>query len=191
MLGCLAALVAGLVSPVTDASGRDGIRIRGEILEVRCGEDRQVALCRVGDQRALVDLTGASIFVNGEPARCGALQPGRRFAAFGRFVSREPLTFDACVFVSRAENERVTTVCGEIARVSASGELLIIIVPEIRQVLVKTDPDITRFSLNGERATIGDLAPGMRACATGILNRADPNPIMRPTRRVEARSGDR
>jgi len=187
--GCLAALAAAAFVPSLAATGRDGVRIYGQIHEVRCGEDRQVALCVVGDQRVLVNLTGASIFVNGEPARCGALQPGRRFAAFGRFTSRDPLSFDACIFVSRSETDRVTTVCGHVLRISAAdGMVLIGDRTHERRVLVRVD-DFTRVVVNGEPGSLRQVMVGDAACASGMLHRADPYPIMRPTRRLEVKQG--
>jgi hypothetical protein len=190
---CLATLAAAVVAPVprAEASGRGGVRIEGEILDVRCDDARPSAVCRIGDRRAIVSLANASIFVNGQPARCGALQAGRKFAAYGKFVSRDPLVFEACVFVSRSETDRVVTLCGEITRISAPDGLFVLSLGDRGSILVQTDPDLTRFSVDGRRATIDDLAPGMRACATGLIDKTDRTRTMRPTHRVEARSGRR
>jgi len=186
LLSSLAALVAGALAPPTEANRRGGVRVKGEIVALRCGEERPVVVCRVEGRRLLVDLSGAAIFADGAPAACGDLEPGRRFAAFGNVVSREPLALDACLFVQRTADDEVVEGCGEITAIDAA-EGRIVLANRGRRIVLRADPGLTRFTLQGERATIDDLAVGMFACAVGVLVPADPDPVMRPTLLVRAR----
>ena len=183
----LAVLVAGALAPPSEANRRGGVRFRGEIVALRCDGKRPVAVCRVDGRRLLVGLSGAAIFADGAPAACGDLEPGRRFAAYGNVVSREPLALDACLFIQRTADDEVLEVCGDITAIDAVGGRLALTNRE-RRVIVIVDPGLTRITLQGERATIDDLTVGLRACAVGVLVPGDPAPILRPTLRLQARN---
>lgn len=184
---CLAALATGPLSSTTEANRRGGVAVQGTILRVRCGAARQGAVCEIEGQRVFVELTGAAVFANGERANCEALVPGRRFAAYGPVASRDPLALDACLFIQRSAADDVVEICGQITRIRAAQGILVLAVPGRGDTVVRTDPDITRFSVEGEPAMFDDLAIGMRACAIGVIHPGDPAPVLRPTLRVQAR----
>jgi hypothetical protein len=183
----MAVLASALWSPAVDAGRRGGVAVQGEILSVRCGAARQGAVCRIEGRRVLVELTGARIFAGGARATCDALRPGARFAAYGGVVSRDPLALDACLFVQREPDDDVAEICGEITRIRAADGVFVLSAPGRGDTLVRTEPGVTRIRLQGEAATIDDLAVGMSACAAGLLRPGDPLPTLRPTIRVNAR----
>jgi hypothetical protein len=55
-------------------------------------------------------------------------------------------------------------------------------------VLVHVD-DFTRVVVNGEPGSLRQVMVGDAACATGMLNRGEPYPVMRPTRLLEVKHG--
>lgn len=175
------------MSPGIEANRLGGVRVQGEILGVHCGKAGQVAACRVEGRRVLVDLTGASIFANGESSNCDALVPDRRLAAYGPVISCPALALEACLFAQRAPEDAVAEDCGTIMLIRATEGLVVASAPCRGPTEVQTDPGLTRFIVQGERATIYDLALRLRACAVGLLTTAEPDPVMRPTARIQAR----